>query len=111
MDRRRRIEINRFADAVRDYVGLEGPPFDAAAAVAKLRGTLTQLPAAELPNAAEARVRKVGDGFEVIVGPAPAARLRFSIAHELGHLFLHMGYLVDSEKWSSCHEYVEMNRH
>jgi len=28
-------------------------------------------------------------------------RERFTIAHELGHLFLHMGYLTDKEKWEN----------
>jgi Zn-dependent peptidase ImmA (M78 family) len=27
------------------------------------------------------------------------ARRNFSVAHELGHLFLHMGYIVSPEKW------------
>lgn len=26
-------------------------------------------------------------------------RRRFTIAHELGHLFLHMGYLINEELW------------
>jgi Zn-dependent peptidase ImmA (M78 family) len=29
----------------------------------------------------------------------PERRKRFSIAHELGHLFIHMGYRLDDEKW------------
>ena len=31
----------------------------------------------------------------------PDRRKRFSIAHELGHLFIHMGYLWNDEKWES----------
>lgn len=27
-------------------------------------------------------------------------RRRFTIAHEIGHLFLHMGYIIDEEKWN-----------
>ena len=26
-------------------------------------------------------------------------RRKFTIAHELGHLFLHMGYMIDSDLW------------
>lgn len=26
-------------------------------------------------------------------------RKRFTVAHEIGHLFLHMGYMIDSSKW------------
>lgn len=28
-------------------------------------------------------------------------RKNFTIAHELGHLFLHMGYMIDDELWNS----------
>lgn len=28
-------------------------------------------------------------------------RKNFTIAHELGHLFLHMGYMIDDERWRS----------
>ena len=29
------------------------------------------------------------------------------IAHELGHLFLHMGYLVNPDKWNAIDEYYD----
>lgn len=55
----------------------------------------------------DARISKVSnDGqhgvfFEVEVSPhQPETRMNFSIAHELGHLFLHMLYKIDFEEWS-----------
>jgi Zn-dependent peptidase ImmA (M78 family) len=33
-------------------------------------------------------------------------RRKFTIAHELGHLFLHMGYLLDSDLWSGQDEKI-----
>ncbi len=45
-------------------------------------------------------IRKVDDGFEIIVSEQqPEKRRNFTIAHELGHLFLHMGYAIDPDKW------------
>lgn len=39
--------------------------------------------------------------FEIVVSPyQSAARKNFTIAHELGHLFLHMGYMTDEELWA-----------
>ncbi len=110
MDYQRRSEINRFADAVRAYIGLSGPPFDMADAIHRLDGTLVELDEVEASRRGEASVCKVGDSFEVRVGPAAETRRRFSIAHELGHLFLHMGFRVDADKWNNCREFDEMNR-
>ena len=39
------------------------------------------------------------------------ARRRFSIAHELGHLFLHLGYLIDDDLWESVDSYIDSVRH
>ena len=45
-------------------------------------------------------VEKDGDGFRIIVSPfQDERRERFTIAHELGHLFLHMGYMINEELW------------
>ena len=42
-----------------------------------------------------------GDGFRIIVSPyQDEKRERFTIAHELGHLFLHMGYRTNKELWA-----------
>lgn len=45
-------------------------------------------------------VVKEGDSFRILVSPfQDEKRRRFTIAHELGHLFLHMGYLTNEELW------------
>ena len=45
-------------------------------------------------------VQKEGDAFIIWVSPLQdEKRRRFTIAHELGHLFLHMGYLTNHELW------------
>lgn len=110
MDQRKRREINTFADAVREYIGLEGPPYDVAAAVEKLGGKLVELTDGDALLSEEASVRRRGEAFEIRVAKAPERRRRFSIAHELGHLFLHMGFKVDEAKWANSSGYDVMNR-
>lgn len=53
-------------------------------------------------------IRKSGENsFEISVSPRqPITRKNFTIAHELGHLFLHMGYQIDTELWHQQDERV-----
>jgi Zn-dependent peptidase ImmA (M78 family) len=54
----------------------------------------------------EALIRKDGNSFEIQVSPDRSPlRQRFSIAHEIGHLFLHMGYLINPELWDAVGDY------
>lgn len=81
---------------------MDGPPYDVRKAVALLGGVIE--PATDW--FAEACVRKHGNSFVIeLAGAATDERDRFSIAHELGHVFLHMGYLVDPAAWENIDEY------
>lgn len=52
-------------------------------------------------------VVKEGDNFRIFVSPfQDERRRRFTIAHELGHLFLHMGYLTNAELWKRQDENI-----
>ncbi|GBU25372.1 hypothetical protein R83H12_02015 [Fibrobacteria bacterium R8-3-H12] len=58
----------------------------------------------------DAFIKKSGaDSFVIHRNKNKNSELRdsFTIAHELGHLFLHMGYLLDEEKWNSISEYQD----
>lgn len=45
-------------------------------------------------------VERDGDGFRIIISSfQDEKRERFTIAHELGHLFLHMGYKTNQKLW------------
>lgn len=97
-----RREINRLAETIRDELELD-VPVKVDEAVERLGGSLEFR---RLDSKIEALVQKNGDRFKIIVDDQkPATRTRFSVAHELGHLFLHMGYLVDPEKWTKAQEY------
>lgn len=50
-------------------------------------------------------VCKNGNSFDIMVSSYQSGTRRtFTIAHELGHLFLHMGYRVDPTLWDSQDE-------
>lgn len=48
-------------------------------------------------------VYKISNGFLIVYPPhiKDIKRIRFRLAQELGHLFLHMKYLIDEEYWSN----------
>jgi predicted transcriptional regulator len=103
MRKSRREHINRLADSIR--VGCElDTPVNVLAAVERLGGQLVEEDDADF----EAKVERSGTGFRISLGPQPhEQRRRFSIAHELGHLFLHMGYLIDETKWQNVGVYTD----
>lgn len=52
-------------------------------------------------NMVDGSIRKENDSFVISVSPFQSEeRRKFTIAHELGHLFLHMGYIIYPELWS-----------
>ncbi len=103
MRQTRRHEIQRLANTIREACELS-TPLDMDEAVERLNGTLSFRNVDEF----EAKIEKLDDGFKITLARSyPPLRKRFSIAHELGHLFLHMGYLIDDDKWDSVGEYTD----
>jgi hypothetical protein len=103
VDPKKSSEIVALAEVVRESLELE-VPIDVAEAVNRLGGRLCEVEVA--PGEPEATVRRTGERFEITIKKSPwSARNRFSVAHELGHLFLHMGYLVNPDAWGSSSEY------
>lgn len=49
----------------------------------------------------DGNISKQDNGFIIYVSPFRSSeRRKYIIAHELGHLFLHMGYKINSELWN-----------
>ena len=48
-------------------------------------------------------IKKENDSFSIIIPEYTSnkERYHFTVAHELGHLFLHMGYQIDKDLWNS----------
>ena len=90
MDRERRAFINQEADRIRARLDI-GVPADPEIAVRRLGGEIIRKPRHQMP--AEAVIRPKGEAFVIELSEDSfPGRERFSIAHELGHLFLHMGF-------------------
>jgi Zn-dependent peptidase ImmA (M78 family) len=108
MDYEKRKEINKLANNIRSILELE-PPVDVEKAVKLLKGKIIEQ---ELEYGMEAKIVKNINGndpaFFIYINPETnERRKRFSIAHELGHLFLHMGYLIDEDKWNQIDDYTD----
>ncbi len=53
-------------------------------------------------NMSDGSIKKEGDGFAIYVSPFQSIeQKKHAIAHELGHLFLHMGYETNPDLWKS----------
>ena len=75
-------------------------PYDPHDAISKLKGEVQY----DIQNHnTDAFIKRLGEtSFCVHLNEArPPQRARFTLAHGLGHLFLHMGYIFDPEKWKS----------
>jgi Zn-dependent peptidase ImmA (M78 family) len=99
----RRKEIRDFAGRV--YKATKCTlPVNVDMVVQRLGGTISER--ADL--SAEAMILKSSEtSFAINLRTGPPNRRKFSVAHEIGHLFLHMGYLVDKDRWSKVTTFVD----
>ena len=103
MNYKKRNEINELAEAIRQACELSSP-VDLEKAICCLGGELREDDNLDY----EAMIEKIGEGFKIsIKGDVDERRKRFSIAHELGHLFLHMGYMTNERVWNSTTSYKD----
>ena len=95
MDNSTRRMINSLAEDVLSAENISVPIGNIDEIVEKLGGTIQKE-----AFFSDGAVEKEGNGFKIIVSPfQDEKRERFTIAHELGHLFLHMGYRTNNELW------------
>jgi len=100
MNRERREAINQFADDIREVLGQNSIPIDPEKVVIEILGGQI-IEKIDLEFDTDAIIRKSDDGQTFIIEINPDQsdlRRRFTLAHELGHLFLHMNY-ADESKW------------
>lgn len=98
---RQQQDIEAAAKMLRQFAGAEKMPTDIEKIVSYLGGKI--IPTGWSP--VEAKVFKKGNAFEIQLaakGVSPK-RERFSIAHELGHIILHSGFL-NPEEWETVPE-------
>ncbi len=102
MDNATRTMINSLAQDILSSFDIQVPIQDIDEFVGMLGGSIqTDI------SSTDGSVVKEGDSFRILVSPfQDERRRRFTIAHELGHLFLHMGYLTNMELWERQDENI-----
>lgn len=98
-----RKNIDRLANTIQDIYHINVPIHDMNEVVQTLGGKISFD-----SNVIDGKIQKSGKGFNIFLGSQDfnSSRNRFTIAHELGHLFLHMGYKIDLQRWESVNESV-----
>lgn len=93
--------INEMADTIRSIYQISGPIDDIDSVVAVIGGRVVEDPS--IDGFSDGRIKKVEESaFEITVSPFQSKERRnFTIAHELGHLFLHMGYMTNPDRWKA----------
>ena len=100
-----RKTINDISDIIRNALNIEGPILNIDRIVENLNGDLREVDS--LQEGADGRIFRNGTRFIIeIPRIANDNRRTFTIAHELGHLFLHMGYLIDERMWDKNSDMV-----
>ncbi len=101
MDQRARNYIAKIAEFVLKEFEIPSPITDIDAVVARLHGRIQSVDDA-LVSSSVARLDDKDAAFVITVSSCqPAVRRTFAIAQEIGHLFLHMGYMSDLERWET----------
>lgn len=94
-----RTRINKLADSIREALELVLPPYEPKEAVHKLGGEIIYDIRDDIIDACIEKTE--GQKFNIHLSDNKSSqRKRFTLAHELGHLFLHMGFIIDESKWS-----------
>lgn len=95
-----RILINNLTQDIINIYEIQVPIFNMEKVVAKLGGHVEEC--VYIDNMSDGSIRKQGNSFVVSITPSQSLeRKKFTIAHELGHLFLHMGYKTNSDLWNA----------
>lgn len=103
MDYRTREFINELAEAVIDHYQIPIPITNIDETVTIIGGSIVTT--ATTPSLSGGSISKRGESFEMSVDPFQTEERRnFTIAHELGHLFIHMGYGINDEIWNEQDE-------
>lgn len=102
MDNATRIMINSLTQDILTLFNIQIPIQEIDKLVSVLGGSIqTDF------SCTDGSVVKEGDSFRILISPfQDEKRRRFTIAHELGHLFLHMGYLTNAELWERQEENI-----
>lgn len=97
MNLEQKMLINELTEDIINRFNIEIPIKDINQVVEKLGGKV-EMDVSLFDK--DGSVKKLDKGFIIFVSPHQSKqRMNFTIAHELGHLFLHMGYKTNSDRW------------
>lgn len=100
-----RMLINNLTQDIINIYNIQIPIINIDEVVIRLGGHIEESFA--MNNMSDGSIQKQDDGFIIFVSPFQSAERRtFTIAHELGHLFLHMGYQINGELWEKSDNLV-----
>lgn len=101
MDKEIRDFINKLAEKVISAYNIEIPIRDIEDVVKKMGGKVVRK--GNFADLADGTIKKTGNmSFEIAISTLQSeGRKNFTIAHELGHLFLHMGFRTNREAWEN----------
>lgn len=105
MDNKMRTQINALAEDIIKLYDIPTPIDDMGRVIERLGGKLQEDEA--IAGYSAGVISREGSEciFSIKISSQQSAnRKNFIVAHELGHLFLHMGYLIDSELWEQSKE-------
>lgn len=95
-----RMLINNLTQDIIDLYNIQIPIQNINDVVTALDGRVED--SIDIDYMSDGSIRKQDNGFVIYVSPFQSAeRRKFTIAHELGHLFLHMGYKINSDLWNN----------
>lgn len=102
MDKYELAEITGIVESVRNHYGIGCPIANVDEIVRKMGGEIRETK--EIQHITDSRIAKpkTGSGF-ILEVPCyqQGKRRRFTVCHELGHLFLHMRYMLDPAAWEA----------
>lgn len=94
----RRMLINNVTQDIIDLYHIQIPIQNVTDVVTALGGRVEE--SVDIGNS-DSGIKKQDNEFIVYVSPSQGPeRRKYAIAHELGHLFLHMGYKINSKLWN-----------
>lgn len=99
MNEELRVLINNLTQDIIELFQITTPIINIEREINKLGGSIEVN--CNIASISNGNIRKQGDSFVIIISPFQSSeRKKLTIACEIGHLFLHMGYKINSELWN-----------